>query len=217
MRLWCVYAQVLLLFAVSFKFVSKSHRMTLSYLVEVYFSIIIVFASIQMASVMENPRSWHLAWIYDPLDGTYYEDASTQALGNHSIVKLAKEDETTVFWMTYAELLYVSTIIMTTAGYGDAYPTSVSSRLFTVLHMLCSVFYVTVIASVGLSKRHKIAEEMHLDSDTRDSFTNRFAVLMAPRPAAITPRMSDIAEGVENKGKTPSRPDARIEEAASRC
>ena len=57
------------------------------------------------------------------------------------------------FWVTYGELLYVSTAVMTTAGYGDAFPTSTMARFCTCLHMMCSVFYVTVVMSVGLSKR----------------------------------------------------------------
>jgi len=175
--------QVLLLFGVSFKFVRKSHRMTLSYLVEVYFSIIIIFASIQMSSLMGNTKAWKLAWVYDPPTNTYYDDGHREGrFANHTYEKLALQDQTDVFWMTYIECVYVSTIIMTTAGFGDAYPTAPSSRCFCILHMLCSVFYMTVIASVGLSKRHQVARQIAGNLPGRESLLrNGLAALLTPR------------------------------------
>jgi len=198
--------QVGIVIIVSFKFVTKANEVTLSFLVQIYFSIIIIFATMNMSVLTYDGHGWHL-----PIKYTSEGHIHNRAVHHHShhnhhnqthinngtvVPGSTVTDEVTSVWETYCELLYVSTCTMTTVGFGDAYPTSFVARNLTVIHMLCSVFYSTVIASVGLSKRKSGVVGDFLTG----SFGEALGVLLSPKSSS----QSSVDVDLENVGSTDS-------------
>lgn len=118
------------------------------------------------------------------------------------------------FWVTYGELLYVSTAVMTTAGYGDAFPTSTMARFCTCLHMMCSVFYVTVIMSVGLSKRSQLSTSLQMVQMVHEQTTA--APGSSPFDRTVTPwsRHNDAIEALHTDASLRDRALSVLQEKA---
>ena len=56
------------------------------------------------------------------------------------------------FFSVIGEFFFVSVSTMTTAGQGMAYPVTAMSRSAAIMQQLASIFFSTVLLSLGMSK-----------------------------------------------------------------
>ena len=178
----CAVLQLLQMVAIvstNLKYVHKmhSHEATFSFIAQSYIAVCLSFSGAYAALYVLTPNvnlGQHgdvaIPWAPVPAGSPNSQQLGwlgcTEGRANASAVRNATGCEFTSaafvlsqrnrgrlsIWTIWARFLYFSVTTMTTAGFGDIYPTQWYSRLIVSLQILVSVLYSVVVLGIGLGE-----------------------------------------------------------------
>eukprot|EP00941_MAST-03F_sp_MAST-3F-sp1_P003228 g3228.t1 len=132
------FMQCMLIVSVSLKFVTKAHRVTVTFLVQSYLSACLCFTGCYLV----------IYYVIGRANGDY----NIPPILFYERLKADEKVQQLDFGAVVFKLIYFSLVCMTTTGYGLMKPQHWFAQIIVCSHMLCSVLYTVVIFGVGLSK-----------------------------------------------------------------